>query len=100
MVGADKFLNFLEPPCSLMGNVPTMIWYALGVLQIISGILIWMSKFQKNLAGFWMVFMLIFTVVHLSQNTTDFGGALFMGVVLGLLVWNPNFIRGKTSAAA
>ena len=97
MVGADKFFNFLEPACSLMGSVPTMVWYTLGVLQIITGILLWMPKFRKNLAGFWMVFMFIFTAVHLSQNTTDYRGALIMGVILGLLVWNPSFIRGKNA---
>ena len=97
MVGADKFLDFLEPPCSLMESVPTTIWYILGVLQIISGILLWMPKYRKYLAGFWMVFMFIFTGVHLSQNTTDYRGALIMGVILGVLVWNPSFIRGKNA---
>ncbi len=95
MVGADKFLDFLEPACSLMGSVPKMVWYALGVLQIISGILIWMPKYRKYLAGIWMVFMLIFTAVHIVQGTTDFGGSLFMAIVLGVLVWNPSFIREK-----
>ena len=97
MIGADKFLNFLEPPCSLMGSVPPLVWSVLGVLQIITGVLLWMPKYRKYLAGFWMVFMFIFTVVHLSQSTTDYRGALIMGVILGLLVWNPNFIKSKTS---
>jgi len=95
MVGADKFFSFLEPPCSLMGSIPTVIWNVLGVLQIAAGILIWLPKYRKYVAGFFMVFMLVFTVVHLMQNTFDFGGAAFMAVLLGLLVWNPSFLRGN-----
>lgn len=93
MIGVDKFLFFLEPACSLMDNIPKVVWNGLGVLQIASGVLIWMPKYRKYLAGFWMIFMLVFTIVHLSQNTPDFGGALFMVVLLGVLVWNPSFIR-------
>jgi len=88
MVGVDKFLSFLEPPCSLENSISPMVWQVLGVLQIASGILIWLPTLRKHLAGFWAVFMLIFTIVHLTQSTYDIGGAAFMAVLLGGLVWN------------
>lgn len=100
MVGADKFLAFLEPPCSLMESIPAAIWKVLGVLQLVAGILIWSPKYRKYVAGFFTVFMLFFTIVHLTQGTTDVGGAAFMAVLLGLLVWNPGFLgrEGKASS--
>lgn len=87
MIGMDKFLSFLEPACSLEDNIPTMVWQILGVLQLVSGVLIWSPKFRKHLAGFWAVFMLVFTIVHLTQNTFDIGGSAFMAILLGVLVW-------------
>jgi len=95
MIGADKFLNFLEPPCSLMGNISSSIWMGLGVLQLAGGILIWFPKFRKQVAGFFMLFMLFFTGVHIGQGTNDVGGAVFMAVLMFFLLWNPKFIRGK-----
>jgi len=95
MIGADKFLHFLEPSCSLMEYIPTTIWTVLGVIQLISGILIWMPKYRKYIVGFFTVFMLVFVAVHLFQKTYDFGGALFMAALLGLLMWNPSFIQAK-----
>lgn len=96
MIGADKFLSFLEPPCSLEANISPIIWQVLGVLQLAAGILIWQPKFRKHIAGFFAVFMLVFSSIHLSQQTYDIGGAAFMAVLLGLLAWNPSFLRGKT----
>lgn len=95
MIGADKFFAFLEPACSLADSIPTAVWNILGVLQLIAGFLIWLPKYRRYIVGFFFVFMIFFTVVHLTQNTTDVGGAVFMAVLLGLLVWNPPFIRGK-----
>jgi len=99
MIGVDKFLNFLEPPCSLMNEINPLIWKALGVLQIAAAILIWSPKFRKGISGFFMIFMIVFTIVHLSQGTRDVGGAAFMAVLLGVIFWNPSFLRGglKTS---
>jgi len=98
MVGADKFLFFLEPPCSLMGEISPTIWKALGVMQLAAAILIWLPKFRNYITGFFTVFMLVFTVVHLTQGTYDVGGAAFMAVLLGLLAWNPGFLnRGSRS---
>lgn len=96
-IGADKFFNFLEPPCSMMEFINPMIWKSLGVLQIVSGILIWFPKFKKYIVGFFAIFMFVFTAVHLIQGTSDIGGAAFMGVLLALLAWNPKFIQGKNS---
>ena len=95
MVGADKFLSFLEPPCSLMGSISPLVWNILGVLQISAGILIWLPKFRKYVAGFFAVFMIVFTIIHLTETTYDIGGSAFMAVLLGLIVWNPKFLRGK-----
>jgi len=95
MIGLDKFFYFLEPACSLMESIPSGVWYALGVMQLAAGILIWVPRFKKHVAGFFMVFMFFFIIVHLIQGTYDVGGAIFMAVLLGLLVWNPSFLRGK-----
>ena len=96
MVGADKFFAFLEPPCSLMDSIPSIVWSALGVLQIAGGILIWLPKYRRYVVGFFTIFMLAFTVIHLVNDTTDVGGSIFMAVLLGILLWNPSFIRGKS----
>lgn len=98
MVGADKFLAFLEPPCSLMGNISPIVWKLIGVLQILAAVLIILPKYRKPVAGFFCVFMIVFSIVHLTQNTSDIGGSAFMAVLLGILVWNPSFIRGKQTA--
>lgn len=95
MIGFDKFLGFLQPPCSMEIHIPVIIWTILGAIQIGSGILIWMPKFRKHIAGFFTVFMIIFILVHLTQGTYDIGGAAFMAILLGLLVWNPDFLKGK-----
>ena len=97
MVGTDKFFAFLEPPCSLMENISTTVWKALGILQIAGGILIWVPKFRKIVVSFFFGFMLVFTIIHLIQGTYDIGGSVFMAVLLGLLVWNPSFLRGKNN---
>ena len=95
MIGIDKFFLFMEPPCTMMDKVPSSIWKFLGLLQLAAGILIWLPKFRKYVAGFFVVFMLFFTIIHLINNTYDVGGALFMAVLLGLLFWNPDFLNRK-----
>ncbi len=97
MIGADKFLFFMDPPCSLTNSIPTIVWKILGVMQLAGGVLIWLPSYRKYVSGFFVVFMLFFTAVHLINNTYDVGGALSMAVLLGLLTWNPIFIRGKNS---
>lgn len=97
MLGADKFLNFLEPPCSLMNQVPTAVWTTLGVVYPLAGILIWLPKFRRPIAGVFLVLMVGFSIYHLTQNTYDIGGSSFMAVLLALLLWNPGFMRGKQS---
>jgi tryptophan-rich sensory protein len=89
------FLNFMKPPCSLMDEIHLVLWKVLGILQLISGVLIWRPKYTKYVSGIFFVFMLIFTIVHLVYNTYDIGGALFKVLLLGLLTWNPEFIRKK-----
>jgi uncharacterized membrane protein YphA (DoxX/SURF4 family) len=95
MIGADKFFSFLDPPCSLMSNISPAVLKLLGVLQLASGILIWLPKYRRYVAGFFAVFMLVFTIVHLSQHTYDIGGSAFMAVLLGILAWNPDFLKTK-----
>lgn len=97
-IGADKFLNFLEPPCSMMEYVSPLIWKGLGVLQVIAGLLIWSPKFKKYVVGFFAVFMVVFVIIHLMNNTSDVGGAAAMAIMLGVLVWNPSFINTKFKA--
>lgn len=99
MIGADKFLGFLEPPCSLQDNISPIIWKGLGVTQILAGLLLWVPKFRKPVAGLFAVFMIVFVVIHLTQGTSDTGGAASMAIFLGLLNWNPSFIRGKNREA-
>ena len=97
MIGADKFVMFLEPPCSMMDSISPVIWKVLGALQLAAGVLIWLPKYRKYVAGFFAVFMLFFTVTHLINSTYDIGGAAFMAVLLGLLAWNPAFLSGNKS---
>ncbi len=98
-VGADKFGIFIDPPCSLMGEIPILLWHGIGILQMAAGILIWFSTYRKYITGFFLIFILVFSTVHISQNTFDIGGALFMATLLGLLVWNPRFINGNIKSA-
>jgi hypothetical protein len=79
----------------LTDSIPVAIWKILGALQLASGILIWLPKYRKYVAGIFFVFMLVFTAIHILENTYDIGGALFMASLLGLLVWNPAFLNGK-----
>jgi len=95
MIGFDKFYAFVEPPCTLMDSIAPTIWIAFGFMQVTAGILIWFPQLRRYVAGFFTIFMLVFTVYHLSAGTSDFSGALFMAVLLGLLTWNPSFINGK-----
>ncbi len=60
MIGADKFLLFLEPPCTMMNHISPIVWKALGGLQLAAGVLIWFPKFRKHIAGFFAIFMLVF----------------------------------------
>ncbi len=95
MIGVDKFLPFLDPPCSLSSNIPPSVWKVFGGLQLAAGILIWHPRSKKFVAGFFIIFMLVFTIYHLKENTYDIGGSSFMAFMLGLLIWNPRFFRGK-----
>ena len=95
MIGVDKFFPFMEPPCSLMNSISPIVWKFLEILQLTGGILIWLPRFRKQVAGFFVVFMLVFIIVHLISGTYDVGGAVAMAVLLGLLTWNPEFIRNK-----
>ena len=95
MIGFDKFFPFMEPSCSMMESIPTSMWMFLGVIDIAAGILIWFDKFRKPIAGIFLVLMLAFTVMHLVNNTYDIGGSLFMAALLGLILWDPGFLRSK-----
>lgn len=98
MIGTDKFLSFLDPPCSLENSIPTLVWQFLGLLQLAAGVLIWLPKYRKYVLGFFAVFMLVFTLVHVTQGTTDVGGSIFMAILLGVLIWNPSFLGGSMTA--
>lgn len=95
MIGADKFLNFLEPPCSLSEAIPYWLWMFFGVLQLAAAVLIWLPGYRRAVALFFMLFMAFFTLVHLSQGQTDIGGSSFMAVLLALIAWNPRFLGGR-----
>lgn len=86
---------FLDPQCSLMDQIPVTIWNGLGVLQLAAGILIWLPSLTKYVAGFFFIFMLSFVIFHLTQSSYDMGGAIFMSILMGLLFWNPDFIKAK-----
>jgi len=80
-----------------MGSVPPAVWKGLGVLQLAGGVLIWLPKIRRLVAGFFVLFMLFFIVVHLVYGTYDVGGAASIAVLLGLVVWNPSFLSGKAA---
>jgi uncharacterized membrane protein YphA (DoxX/SURF4 family) len=96
MIGVDKFYPFMEPPCTLEASISPLIWKLFGVLQLAAGILIWLPKFRKYVAGFFAVFMFVFVIVHLVNDTYDVGGAASMAVLLAVVFWNPSFLRGKS----
>ena len=93
LVGVDKFVGFMEPPCSLMNRFSPGVWKLLGGLQCAAGIFIWVPKFRKYVSGAFAIFMLVIIIFHLTENTYDIGGAVFMAILLGLLAWNPGFLR-------
>jgi uncharacterized membrane protein YphA (DoxX/SURF4 family) len=95
MIGLDKFFPFMEPPCSLTSNIAPSIWKVLGILQLAGGVLIWFPKIRKYVAGFFIIFMLVFSIYHIMEQTYDIGGAISMAIMLGVLVWNPSFLSGK-----
>ncbi len=95
IVGIDKFLFFLEPPCSLQESIPTMLWRGLGVLQILGGIFIWFKNYRKYIIGFFLGFMIFFTFYHIINDTYDVGGAVFLAILFGVLILNPNFLKRK-----
>lgn len=86
----------MEPPCTMMNSISPILWKLFGLLQLFASILIWIPKFRRYVAGFFLIFMLAFTIYHLSHNTYDIGGAIFMSVILGFLVWSPKFIQGSS----
>lgn len=94
MIGIDKFFPFLDPPCSLENSISPVIWKTFGVLQIAAAFLLW-TKWKKLVALFFILFMLCFSVYHISHNTYDIGGALFLAFQLGIIYWNPSFLGGK-----
>jgi len=94
-LSVDKFFPFMEPPCTLMDTFNPMIWKMLGVATLIGGILLWIPKFRRATAGFFIIYMLGFSVYHLVSNTYDIGGAVFMAFLLGIVVWNPSFMGSK-----
>jgi hypothetical protein len=96
MIGADKFLLFLEPPCSLQESIPFLVWSIFGVIQIVAGVLIWLPKYRRSVSGFFFLFMTVFTIVHLVAGTHDVGGAVFMAFLLGFLAWNPKVLQSKS----
>lgn len=88
MIGLDKFFSFLTP-CSLMADIQPQIYMALGVIQLLLGMLVWNVKWRKPVA--WMILgvMVYFSIRHLVGGTYDIGGAVFMGVLAILLIWDP-----------
>lgn len=85
MIGFDKIFGYLQPPCSLQHLIPTAILTVLGLLQVISGILLWFPAYRKHIAGFWAVSMVVFSVVHIGQSTYDIGGSAFMAFLLVII---------------
>ena len=96
MIGIDKFSPFMDPPCAMMENISPFLWKILGILQLAAGILIWVQDVKRYVAGFFTLFMIFFIIYHLTQDTYDVGGAIFMAILLGILVWNPAFLGGKS----
>lgn len=95
IIGIDKFFPFMDPPCSLENTISPIIWKTLGALQILGAFLICLPKWRKPVAGFFIIFMLIFTTYHISQSTYDIGGSIFMAIQFGIIYWNPSFLGAK-----
>ncbi|RNC86373.1 MAG: hypothetical protein ED556_08760 [Winogradskyella sp.] len=95
LVGFDKFVPLMEPQCSLKGQISPILWRLLGGLQLAAGILIWSSKLRKYVAGFFIPVLIFFTAYHLKADTYDIGGSIFMAILLGIILWNPEFLKVK-----
>ncbi len=93
IIGADKFLHFIEPPCSLMSAIHPIIWKSIGIVQIIAGVLIWAPKYERFIVGFFCVFKGVFSLVHLSLGTYDVAGSLFLFALLAVLIWKPEVLK-------
>ena len=89
LIGIDKLYKFMEPECSMMENIDPTLWKTLGLIQILGGILICLPKWRRPVATLFIVLMLFFTFYHLSNQTYDVGGSIFMIFMLGYLIWKP-----------
>lgn len=98
MIGIDKFYPFMEPSCSLMTDIHPALWKGLGILDLLAGILIWLPKYRRPVSAVFFILMLVFIVIHLTHNTYDIGGAAFMAILMGLLLWNPAFLKAQSGS--
>lgn len=95
MIGVDKFMSFLTP-CTLLAEIQPTILKALGVIQILAGILVWSKGFKSSIAWLMAGLMIYFIIRHLVGGTSDIGGAVFLLVLCLLLIWNPAFLGDKS----
>ena len=89
MIGVDKFFGFLQPACTLQSDINPIVWKAIGIIQISFGILAWNIKWRKSVAWMILGLMIYFSIRHLTAGTNDIGGAVFMGVLAIMIIWNP-----------
>jgi len=50
------------------------------------GTTIWLLKVRKYIVGFFMVFMISFSIVNVNQNTTDIEVAVFMAILFTVFI--------------
>jgi len=85
VIGADKFLMFLEE-CTLQAGSDPKMWMMTGVLQILIGLSI---IFDKKMNVALLLALIIFSMAiysHISIDTDDIGGAIFLGILTLLLL--------------
>ncbi len=81
ILGFDKFFVFIPEACSLMTDGPKNLLYSIGVIEIVLGLFLFFGKFIKPILILVILLMLWAIYAHISVDTTDYGGAIFMGIV-------------------
>lgn len=95
LIGVDKFLMFLEE-CTLQAGTSPTLWKITGVLQILIGLSI---LFNKGMNIALILALVIFSSAiysHVSIETTDIGGAIFLAMQTILLLGLNVFQKSKS----
>lgn len=92
ILGIDKFTRLMPLACTLMEDASDNMLYAVGVIEVVLGILLLLGKFQKAILIAIVIFMLWAIVMHLMSGTYDIGAAIFLAIVSAI----PLFLKDQS----